>query len=359
VTGQRIDYLDGLRGIAAALVLIGHVAETICASVPAPALDRALDFVALGRIGVVAFFCISGFVIPFSFRQPSALRNFAVSRFFRLYPAYWLSLGMFLALSGLLGQGFAPPQIAANLTMAQAALGQADVIGVYWTLFYELVFYLLCMIAFALGWLASARMVLWTAFALCLVAFAAAILHFIEAPVRPPLGLPAYLAIMVFGTVCRFAVLAEDPLARRWLGAVLAMVLVMVAAVALLGYAGGASLPSRPLADFLGVYLGLALFLAAFRAKSMLARPAMIWLGGISYSLYLMHVACVLVGASLAAQFESGPARVGLILATIPLSLLVAHLSAAFVERPMITLGKAIIGRGRRAPIYEALEPAP
>src|SRR4051794_36699042 len=110
---QRIDYLDGLRGVAATLVLIGHAAEETCATVSAPTLDRILDYVGFGRIGVVAFFCVSGFVIPFSFRPPDAVRNFAISRFFRLYPAYWLSLALFLALSAALGHTFAPAQVAA------------------------------------------------------------------------------------------------------------------------------------------------------------------------------------------------------------------------------------------------------
>jgi peptidoglycan/LPS O-acetylase OafA/YrhL len=355
---ERIEFLDGLRGVAASLVLIGHVAEQICATVSAPVIDRALDYAGLGRIGVVAFFCISGFVIPFSFRSPNAVRNFAISRFFRLYPAYWLSLAAILALGALLGIHYPAVQIAANVTMAQAALGQADMIAVYWTLFYELVFYLACAAAFSLGWLARPRAVLLLVLALSLAAATFAVLRFIDFPVKPPLGLPGYLAIMFFGTCCRFAFLKGDAEARRWLPAALAIIFAMVAAVALLGHAQG-PLPERPIADFIGVYLGAAMFLLAFRAKALLSRPAMIWLGNISYSLYLMHVACVIVCATLAAFVSSDIAKVAILLAGIPLSLLVAHLCALWVEKPMIRLGKQLIKRGRRAPIYEGIEPAP
>ena len=109
----------------------------------------------------------------------------------------------------------------------------------------------------------------------------------------------------------------------------------------------------------LGVYGGLGLFLLAFRCKALLARPVMIWLGKISYSLYLMQVACVLAGVALAEQLPSGIAKVAVLLATIPFSLLVAHLCARFVEKPAIALGKALICRGRRAPIYQGIDPAP
>lgn len=355
---ERIEYLDGLRGVAAVLVLIGHVGERICETVGAPGLDWVLDYFSPGRVGVIAFFCISGFVIPFSFRSPNAVRNFAISRFFRLYPAYWVSLVTFLALNALLGIYFPAVQIAANVTMAHAALGQPDVIGVYWTLFYELVFYILCAIAFSLGWLTRPRAVLLLVLALCLAATGAALLHFIDFPIKPPLGLAGYLAIMFFGTACRFAFLKGDAETRKWLPAALATIFAMVAAVAFLGYAGS-HLPGRPIADFTGIYLGAAFFLLAFRAKALLSRPSMIWLGNISYSLYLMHAACVIVCTALAAYVSSDLAKIAILLCGMPLSLLVAHFCALWVEKPAIQLGKRLIKRGRRAPIYEGIEPAP
>ena len=47
-----------------------------------------------GRLGVVLFFAISGFVIPFSIKLAHRypVREFLLTRFFRLYPAYWLSI---------------------------------------------------------------------------------------------------------------------------------------------------------------------------------------------------------------------------------------------------------------------------
>ena len=355
---ERIEFLDGLRGVAATLVLIGHVGEELFKAVGGSFIDTALDNVSPGRIGVVAFFCISGFVIPFSFRSPNAVRNFAISRFFRLYPAYWLSLASYVALCALLGRTFPPAQIAANVTMAHTVLGQADVMGVYWTLFYELVFYLMCTIAFSLGWLARPGPVMLILIALCLGGGAVALAHYVDFPLKPPHGLAAFLAIMFFGTLCRFAVLKGDAQARRWLPWALAAIFATVAAIGLFGYTNE-TLPERPIGDFTGIYLGLAMFLLAFRAKALLSRPSMIWLGNISYSLYLLHVACIAICVALVPYLPSATAKAALILAGIPFSLLVSHLCAQWVEKPMIRLGRELIKRGRRAPIYEGIEPAP
>ncbi len=338
MASQRISYLDGLRGVAASLVLVSHMAEQIFAATKAPWLDRTLDYVGFGRIGVVAFFCVSGFVIPFSLRAPHALRHFALSRFFRLYPAYWLSLALFLAIAGAFGMVFPAKQVLANITMAQAVAGQPDVIGVYWTLFYELVFYALCAGTFAVGWLGSGVTVMLGMGLLAIGASLVAVLHFIDFPIKPPLGLLGYLSIMVFGTVCRFAWLEDDPVVRRRLPLALAGILIMVTLVGLLGYAHGGR-PDRPISDFVGVYLGIGLFLAAFRFKAALSGPVMTWMGRISYSLYLLHSIVALVCAKAAAEVGSDITKVAILLTVLPLSFLLAHLSATFVERPMIELG--------------------
>ena len=75
--------------------MLQHVAERIIFADPASGSilrPAFLDLFNAGRFGVALFFLISGFVIPFSFKEPRPLLRFALSRFFRLYPAYWLSL---------------------------------------------------------------------------------------------------------------------------------------------------------------------------------------------------------------------------------------------------------------------------
>src|SRR4051812_48342221 len=98
---QRLDALDGLRGLAALGVLVLHVWMFSYGDLHKPP-KGLLDFV-LGelRLGVQLFFVLSGFLIfrPFAAaaldgarRGPSLVR-YAVRRAARILPGYWLALG--------------------------------------------------------------------------------------------------------------------------------------------------------------------------------------------------------------------------------------------------------------------------
>jgi peptidoglycan/LPS O-acetylase OafA/YrhL len=106
-----------------------------------------------GVYGVRLFFVISGFVILMSAwgRSPGA---FASSRIARLYPAYWASVILLggLALGGLITDHRPTfTEFLANLTMMQTGLRIRDLEIVYWTLWPELVFYVLMMCFAAIG----------------------------------------------------------------------------------------------------------------------------------------------------------------------------------------------------------------
>jgi peptidoglycan/LPS O-acetylase OafA/YrhL len=99
-----------------------------------------------GALGVQLFFVISGFVILMS-AWDKPLSTFVSSRIGRLFPAYWVSV----LLTGVLILFFWQPggrtttwdAILVNLTMVHSGVGVGHVEGVYWTLWCELLFYLL------------------------------------------------------------------------------------------------------------------------------------------------------------------------------------------------------------------------
>ena len=153
---SRFDPLDSLRAIACFFVIWQHVSETFkpiaSSGLWASAIADYLDF---GRIGVVAFFCISGFVIRNSLKgnRLEATRTFLIHRFFRLYPIYWLSM-----LPGILfvwlawGQDISTMVVLKNATMASSVMGSPYIMGLYWTLEVELAFYFACVLFyFAFG----------------------------------------------------------------------------------------------------------------------------------------------------------------------------------------------------------------
>ncbi|MDI5961561.1 acyltransferase family protein [Streptantibioticus silvisoli] len=149
----RLYVLDGLRLCAALFVVAFHyTALTIHGSHPwGRPVQQVFPFVgkftAYGYLGVPLFFLISGFVICLTAwgRSP---KQFLVSRVTRLFPAYWFAVLATTLLTlafgdGWLGDNITAQQTVTNLTMLQSPLHVAETDGVYWTLWCEMVFYLL------------------------------------------------------------------------------------------------------------------------------------------------------------------------------------------------------------------------
>src|SRR5215469_15288981 len=121
----RVYVLDGLRLAAALSVVAFHLV--------AGAADRAWDTPTTGLfgplvhaarygwLGVELFFLISGFVICMSSWGRTA-GQFAVSRFVRLFPAYWfavLATTAVVTAVPLYEHRLHPDQVLVNLTMLQ------------------------------------------------------------------------------------------------------------------------------------------------------------------------------------------------------------------------------------------------
>lgn len=264
---ERIRYLDSLRGIAAIAVVFQHVVETIISADPAsrPILHTVfLDLLNLGWCGVALFFLIGGFVIPFSFKTPGPGRGFVISRFFRLYPAYWLSLAVALAIfPQLTGESFSIPRILANVTMVQAVFAQRVVIASYWTLFIELAFYALCVGLFVThflsDWRALIRAIL-AGLALSLAVAAVARLrgnHF-------PSNVALNLSLMFLGTLMRRAWLEQDMGAKRYVAIVIAICGAVVPVIQWLT-PEHTDLPVTALTFCLAYCLSLAIFISAVK----------------------------------------------------------------------------------------------
>jgi peptidoglycan/LPS O-acetylase OafA/YrhL len=75
---NRIDYLDGWRGLAILFVLISH-------------FSSISKFIELGRFGVDVFFCLSGFLMSnILFIKKIPLTIFYKRRISRIIPVFWL-----------------------------------------------------------------------------------------------------------------------------------------------------------------------------------------------------------------------------------------------------------------------------
>ncbi|MFJ8199986.1 acyltransferase family protein [Streptomyces sp. NPDC096152] len=161
-TRPRLYVIDGIRLIAALMVVLHHYAGTRRLNQPGNAIwgrpvseimPTVFHLASFGWIGVEIFFVISGFVICMSCwgRAP---KDFFVSRVIRLYPAYWVAVAFTVTVLLVLPGAWRRPQgrdILLNLTMLQSGSGVPNVDLVYWTLWSELRFYLLFTVVVAMG----------------------------------------------------------------------------------------------------------------------------------------------------------------------------------------------------------------
>jgi peptidoglycan/LPS O-acetylase OafA/YrhL len=149
----RLRGVDGLRFIAALGVVIFHYTsrESTAWGRPVVKVFPGLENISIyGAMGVFLFFMISGFVILMT-AWDRPLRSFVASRASRLFPAYWFAVIATGALAffdrgssaGQGWSGYGASGFLINLTMTQTAWNIPNVDGVYWTLWIELLFYLI------------------------------------------------------------------------------------------------------------------------------------------------------------------------------------------------------------------------
>lgn len=341
---SRLHHVDGLRGIAAMAVVIGHWIEIAGKRSADPFIQYWVEqfssqSFSLGRMGVVAFFCISGFVIPFSFSGARPAESFIISRFFRLYPAYWLSILLGVVVGTYVSHlSFSTTQILANTTMIQRVFGQEDILGVYWTLLIELMFYAICLIAFLTKMLHSPRFNAAIVILFVGIALAGSLYRWIHPVSNLPVGIPTYLAAMHFGTLARLHLVERQPNAAFYYPAVLGIVLIGCCTANFLAYYRAENELVGWIASITSYAIGMGLFLWCVHRKVFSGRLA-VWLGVISYSIYLCHPVLLMVSET---YWNATIAMIGpvpFLAAYIVATCLLAMAVQRWVERPSVRIG--------------------
>ncbi|MEU6232630.1 acyltransferase, partial [Kitasatospora sp. NPDC047058] len=155
-TAARLGWLDALRGIAALSVAAYHLALPF---LWVPHGSRVPHYLDPGIFGVMLFFLVSGYIIPASLERRGDVRAFWAGRFFRILPVVVVAVtGSLLVLprnfSAVQGWAFDHPllTLAGNGMMLQDMMGITNVIGVMWTLTYEMLFYYFVTALFVMNW---------------------------------------------------------------------------------------------------------------------------------------------------------------------------------------------------------------
>ncbi|GFE85074.1 hypothetical protein GCM10011488_00280 [Steroidobacter agaridevorans] len=271
-----------------------------------------------GNLGVQMFFAISGFVILMTLRNLHSPLDFVVGRFSRLYPTYWAAMlltALLLAIWPLRGHDISAGQVVWNVLMFHELFGVGSVSGAYWSLKVEIIFYVLMFLLWTLGYLRRPFIVLggWL-----LISIAS---KFVATPwVITQLGLLGFIPWFALGISVFVAVGKHED--HAWWPAIAALSIVDIA------------IDEGALRTIWAVAVLGIMFVGAKGAFSALASKPLLFLGAVSYPLYLLHEP--LSYTFMLRAEHAGLAPVAAVLMAAGGSILLAYGVHAWAETPSI-----------------------
>lgn len=339
---SRIDFIDAVRGVAAILVLVSHSLEWFVEGWSA----NYFEYINLGMIGVVAFFLVSGFVIPLSLEKYNSILKFAINRFFRIYPLYCFILFLTLMLYFINIAGLWLDvrdniliSIGINLFMLQEYLpiqkfNLISLVSSSWTLFIEIIWYFLFSIFYFLKWNKNHfKLILIAGSFLIFIASCSLLLN-----IRIPLG---HLILLY----CCFLGLLTYRYYNKEIDINMFIIISTISALVILFslYVGFAIFKNPIYSSkciFISYSLGIGLFAVfyVFNNYVVTKNKLLKFLGNISYSLYLVHTLILY----LVKYFDIANTFINLFLVAF-LSIICAYILYIYVEKVGMSFGKKLI----------------
>jgi peptidoglycan/LPS O-acetylase OafA/YrhL len=291
----RIHFLDGLRGLAIASVVLWHAfGSTYAPYLPYSDKYNIVPF-KYGWVGVNLFFILSGFVIFMTLERCVNPREFALRRWIRLFPSMFFCSIIILIFDIASGLGpyadrgainlipgflFISPSLINTLTGLQIA----SMDGPFWSLYVEVCFYVVFGSAY---YIFGPKRALWTIFSLFLISVLLSILSFVGiggSLLKRVSAAFGWLGFIEFGWfTCGALLFRFHSTGHRTplVGGVL-VGLISVSTSGLFKFS---------LNDRLALLVALLIFIAALFpvCQTILRSRGLVFLGFISYPLYLLH----------------------------------------------------------------------
>ncbi len=351
---RQLVTLTGIRGVAAMWVVLFHGYAYLGPLLGGPDRIR-VPIIRDGYLGVDLFFILSGFVLSLAYSEriqkdfKSGIVEFFFARVWRIFPLHWFSLAIFVLLVEAFPENFwGPGPFTLGALLASAALVQDWIPSTAlawnhpsWSLSAEWAAYLLFpFLIVAIGLLRDRRL----AFCLALVSLVALTLslavresHSLNHPGPPGIvrclfefsaGALAWKSMPVDAWK---AASAEDPSYRR-LGEICMALGAVVLVFAL-------ALPElQVIAPFAFLMFILGCALPSWTAGRLFGNAVVVFLGNISFSIYLIHISVLgclaVVIDSLHINIGDWLARLVASAVYLPLVLVTAYVTWRFIERP-------------------------
>jgi peptidoglycan/LPS O-acetylase OafA/YrhL len=314
---DRFRQLDGLRGLAAMVVMLYHYCWFYNSEFHSFYFET--NIFEYGFYGVELFFMISGFVIYYTL-QRNNVQDFLVNRFIRLFPTYWLCLVLTFTIvffSPLNEYRTASPLDALiNLTMLNGAFHVKYVDPSYWSLQIELFFYFTMALILFFDRLKNVTLLLWSWLALVFI--------YDQVQKLPGLGLLLNLQFgpLFVAGICFYRIKVSAT--RDWSDYFL-----------LLASYGCSLLAIRYEQSFLAITVIYVVFaLAIFTERSFLTSRLFTFLGAISYALYLVHQN---IGFVILHEFQlRGYTSLYLVLVPVVAAISLSWIITFYFERPVM-----------------------
>jgi peptidoglycan/LPS O-acetylase OafA/YrhL len=344
----RIPSLDGLRAVSILLVMVFHVARTRHSPIP----DAAYWYAAQGAVGVDMFFAISGFLITMLLLREHertntvSLRAFYQRRALRILPAFlaYLAVMALLAAYGVV-ELQRRDWIAASTYTVNLFRDISHPFGHLWSLSVEEHFYLVWPPLFLL--LGARRAA--AAALVCLLAepfvrwgvytYAG---NALDIDFATPTKLDAIAAgcLMALAAPSKAGASIQTRLDSRPVACFIGAALVLLTSCMVLGHVGKYTIVAKPFVNAVAICVLIwtaTRFPGTVFGRALNSRP-LVWLGGLSYSLYLWQ--------QLFLDPSGGDRWICRFPQNIGLSFGAAMISFYLIERPFLRLRKRS-GRAR------------
>lgn len=344
----RIVSLQYLRGLAALLVVVGHSVFLFWGSdwnthIPAP-------------LGVDIFFIISGFIMTLiTYQSPEGSIPFIVRRFFRVWPALcvvWLISYLFVYPERTLDQmGCVLYFCLQDYSLSAPSFGYSA-LGPPWTLTYEMMFYLIFSLSMSLSYRYRSYV--------CALVFLVSSVgfqlyyngHFDFSSQSSPDIIVVHVWqvwIKLISNTITFEFVtgmmpAELMLANRLpdlappgrvlmrLILLLAIISVFIIGEQFLGISGG---------FWLALIIVTSVVILSYRTEAE-GNATLVFLGDISYSLYLVHYPLMVFLIQFVPGNEPSIEKVGVFILSITASIVLASFMFEWVEKPSIKVGRKV-----------------